>query len=56
MNAPNNLVREGWKRTTLNAGDAVTLWINPLRTGQPGGWYVGIQLSDGRTLGRTGKD
>jgi hypothetical protein len=56
MNGPNNLVREGWKRTTLHAGDAVTFWINPLRSGLPGGWYVGVQLADGKTLGVTAKD
>lgn len=53
MNSPNNLVREGWKRTTLKAGDKVTLTINPLRDGKPGGWYLGIRLPDGRQLGTT---
>lgn len=52
MNAPGNLQREGWKRTTLHGGDKVTLTVNPLRTGQPGGWYLGIRLADGTTLGQ----
>jgi hypothetical protein len=52
MNGPNNLVHEGWKRTTLKAGDKVTLLVNPLRSGQPGGWYLSIRLPDGTTLGR----
>lgn len=51
MNGPNNLVRLGWKRTTLKTGDKVTVTINPLRDGQPGGWYRGITLPDGKTLG-----
>ena len=51
MNSPNNLVREGWKRTSIKAGDKVTVTINPLRDGQPGGWYVGIVLPDGSHLG-----
>jgi hypothetical protein len=51
MNSPNNLVREGWKRTTLKAGDKVTVAVNPLRDGRPGGWYVGITLPDGKSLG-----
>lgn len=55
MNGPNNLVHEGWKRTSLHNGDKVTFWINPLRGGQPGGWYVGVQLADGQKLGTTGK-
>jgi Family of unknown function (DUF6152) len=50
MNSPNNLVREGWKRTTLKAGDKVKVTINPLRDGKPGGWYVAITLPDGKTL------
>ena len=53
MNSPNNLVREGWKRTTLKPGDKVTVTINPLREGKPGGWYVAIKLPDGKQLGTT---
>jgi hypothetical protein len=51
MNSPNNLVREGWKRTTLKPGDKVTVTVRPLRDGTPGGQYVSIVLADGRTLG-----
>ena len=51
MNGPNNIVREGWKRTTLKPGDKVTVAVNPLRDGRPGGWYVGITLADGKSLG-----
>ncbi len=51
MNGPNNLVHEGWKRTSIKAGDKVTVVINPLRDGKPGGWYVGITLADGKSLG-----
>jgi hypothetical protein len=54
MNGPNNLIRAGWKRTTIKAGDKVTVTINPLRDGRPGGWYLGITLPDGRTLGGAG--
>lgn len=54
MNGPNNLVRAGWKRTTIKAGDKVTVTINPLRDGRPGGWYLAIALPDGRTLGGAG--
>jgi Family of unknown function (DUF6152) len=51
MNGPNNLVHEGWKRTTIKAGDKVKVVVNPLRDGRPGGWYVGITLPDGKSLG-----
>ena len=51
MNSPNNLVHEGWKRTSIKAGDKVTVQINPLRDGRPGGRYIGITLADGKHLG-----
>jgi hypothetical protein len=51
MNSPNNLVREGWKRTTLKPGDKVTVTVRPLRDGTPGGQYVSIVLPDGQALG-----
>ena len=51
MNGPNNLVHEGWKRTTIKPGDKVKVVVNPLRDGRPGGWYVGITLPDGKSLG-----
>ncbi|HEX6993712.1 MAG TPA: DUF6152 family protein [Gammaproteobacteria bacterium] len=60
MTAPNVLINQGWKRTSVNAGDKVTLFVNPMRDatftmqdGSHGGLYVGIILADGSTLGRT---
>jgi hypothetical protein len=50
MNGPNNIVRLGWKRNTIKKGDKVSVKINPLRNGQPGGWYVAITLPDGKVL------
>ncbi len=51
MNSPNNLVHEGWKRSSIKPGDKVTVQINPLRDGRPGGRYIGITLADGKHLG-----
>jgi hypothetical protein len=51
MNSPNNLVREGWKRTTLKVGDKVTVTVRPLRDGTPGGQYVSVILAAGKYLG-----
>ena len=51
MNSPNNLVHEGWKRSSIKPGDKVSVQINPLRDGRPGGRYIGITLSDGKHLG-----
>ena len=59
MTAPIALVNAGWKRTSLKAGDKVTIFINPLRNaavlkdGSQGGLYVGAILQDGEKLGRT---
>ena len=50
MNSPNNLVREGWKRTTLKPGDKVTATVHPLKDGTPGGMYISVTLADGTTL------
>jgi hypothetical protein len=54
MNPPANLVREGWKRTSLKAGDKVTIWVHPLRSGAKGGSYSAVRLADGTSLGNAG--
>ncbi len=51
MNSPNNLTRQGWKSSSLKAGDKVVLTMNPLRDGSRGGLFVAVQLPDGRVLG-----
>ena len=50
MNPPQNLVRDGWKRTTIKSGDKVAITVRPLRSGLPGGSYVSIKLADGTVL------
>ncbi len=57
LNSPNNLKRQGWKSTSVKAGDEVTLILKPLRDGSRGGLFVSMKLPDGRVLGdptRTG--
>jgi hypothetical protein len=54
MNGPQNLMRSGWKRTTIKPGDKVSVVVHPLRDGKPGGSFVSITLPDGRTLGGSG--
>jgi Family of unknown function (DUF6152) len=51
LNSPNNLRRQGWKSTSLKAGDKVTVIINPLRDGKRGGLFVAVTLPDGSSLG-----
>ncbi len=48
--SPNVLTRVGWKYNDIRAGDKVTLLINPLRDGQPGGMLEQATLADGRVL------
>jgi hypothetical protein len=51
LNTPNNLTRQGWRRSTLKAGDKVTVTINPLRNGKKGGLFNTVVLPDGKVLG-----
>lgn len=51
MTSPNNLIQQGWKRTTLRPGDKVELFVHPLRSGARGGSYAGVRMADGSTLG-----
>lgn len=49
--SPNILMRQGWRRSTLEPGDSVTVLISPLRDGAPGGSLLGARLADGTELG-----
>ncbi len=48
--SPNVLTRVGWKFNDIKEGDSVTLLINPLRDGQPGGMLEKATLASGREL------
>lgn len=52
LNSPNNLRRQGWKATSLKAGDAVTLVMFPLRdmSDHKGGLFIEVTLPDGSVL------
>jgi hypothetical protein len=54
MNSPQNLIRTGWKRTSIKPGDKVSVVVHPLRDGKPGGSYVSITLADGTVLNGSG--
>ena len=51
MGSPSILKGSGWKFNDLKKGDKPTLIINPLKTGQTGGFLNQITLQDGRVLG-----
>jgi len=48
--SPNVLQRIGWKFTDVKKGDKITLLINPLRNGTPGGMLETATLADGRVM------
>ena len=50
LNSPNNLTRQGWRRTSLKAGETISVRIAPLRNGQPGGLFLDLRKADGRVL------
>lgn len=50
LNSPNNLTRQGWRRNSLRSGDRVTLRMNPLRDGAPGGLFLDLRKADGTVL------
>lgn len=52
LNSPNNLRRQGWKATSLKAGDEVTLVMFPLRdlSDHKGGLFIEVTLPDGTVL------
>ena len=54
MGGPQNLMHDGWKRSSIKPGDKVTVVVRPLRDGKPGGSYVSITLADGTVLKGTG--
>jgi Family of unknown function (DUF6152) len=51
LGSPSILRNSGWNHKTLKAGDKVTLIINPLKDGRPGGLLIQANLTDGRKLG-----
>ena len=50
LNSPNNLTRQGWRRSSVAAGTAASITLNPLRNGKKGGLFKQIILPDGRVL------
>jgi hypothetical protein len=50
MNGPQNLMHDGWKRSSIKPGDKITAVVHPLRDGKPGGSYVSVTLANGTVL------
>jgi hypothetical protein len=48
--SPNYLERRGWTRTTLKAGDKITVTYRPLRDGNNGGMWMTGTMESGKVL------
>lgn len=49
---PVDLLREGWKRNSVQVGDKVTVLTSPLKDGRPAGSLINVTLPNGTVLGR----
>jgi hypothetical protein len=52
MGAPMYLYARGWRPSTLKAGMLVSIRINPLRNGKPGGVVIDVTTPDGKAIGK----
>lgn len=50
MNSPNNLMLLGWKRSTVKAGDEVTITVHPLKGDKAGGSFMSVTLANGTKI------
>ena len=48
--SPNGLARQGWKRSSVKAGDQVEMVIHPLKNGDKGGSVMRVSV-DGKPVG-----
>ena len=44
------LTRQGWKRGSIKVGDKITVTYHPLVNGKPGGDFIQVTDSEGKTL------
>jgi Family of unknown function (DUF6152) len=51
LGSPSILMQSGWKFSSIKTGDKVTLIINPMKSGQAGGFLSTATLPDGKVLG-----
>ena len=48
--ATQSLARHGFRRTIFKPGDTVTVVVNPLKSGEPGGSFVRAIAADGQLV------
>ncbi len=52
MGAPMYLYANGWRPSSLKPGDRITVTVNPLRNGSPGGVVLTAAAADGSPIGK----
>src|SRR5689334_13724740 len=52
--SPNFLARRGWTRTTLKAGDKITINFRPMKDGSKGGMFMTGTMTSGKLLSMMG--
>jgi len=52
--SPNAVSKVGWSKTSVQAGDRITVNYAPLRDGRKGGHLLTVKLADGRVLSGVG--
>ena len=53
MGAPMYLYAKGWRPSSLKAGATITVTLNPLRNGEPGGIVLTASGADGKQIGKS---
>jgi hypothetical protein len=48
--APINMIGNGWRSDSFKSGDEVTVTLEPLRNGKPGGSMLSVVFADGKVL------
>jgi Family of unknown function (DUF6152) len=48
--APINMIGNGWRRDSFKSGDEVTVSLEPLRNGRPGGSILVVVFANGKVL------
>jgi hypothetical protein len=52
--APQQLLLNGWEKTSLKPGDVITITLRTAKSGAPAGRFTKITLADGTVLGEGG--
>jgi Family of unknown function (DUF6152) len=52
LRSPGELMRSGWKRTSVNVGDKIKVSYRPMKDGTPAGLMQRVYDSNGKLIGR----